>query len=209
MHPTARASIEQELRSKILESGSDASCYGFGPGPFRIAQHYDELVPYCMFILEHGPITSYLEVGIAHGGMLHLMTDVLSPETVRWIDLREVHRIGLARNIGAVQDAVPDAAGFYGDSHSPEASEFLADDVFDLALIDGDHSEVGVRQDALMVMPHIAPGGLLAFHDTHAPGETSAFMRKMDFAEHGFRVVGQWHAGGTSPGTTVLEKVLC
>lgn len=38
---------------------------------------------------------------------------------------------------------------------------------FDFALIDGDHSYEGALADAEAVLPHMAPGGRMAFHDAH------------------------------------------
>lgn len=38
---------------------------------------------------------------------------------------------------------------------------------FDLALIDGDHSYDGALDDAEAVLPRMAPGGRIAFHDAH------------------------------------------
>lgn len=38
---------------------------------------------------------------------------------------------------------------------------------FDLALIDGDHSYEGALADAEAVLPRLAPGGRIAFHDAH------------------------------------------
>lgn len=38
---------------------------------------------------------------------------------------------------------------------------------FEFALIDGDHSYEGALADAEAVLPHMAPGGRMAFHDAH------------------------------------------
>ena len=43
------------------------------------------------------------------------------------------------------------------------------DDLFDLATIDGDHSEEGAMRDFRNVAPRIAPGGMLVFDDLTNP----------------------------------------
>jgi hypothetical protein len=49
------------------------------------------------------------------------------------------------------------------DSHAPDFREFLAHaEPFDLALIDGDHSEAGCWEDFALVR---GKAGVLAFHD--------------------------------------------
>lgn len=40
---------------------------------------------------------------------------------------------------------------------------------FDLVMIDGDHSRAGVLTDARGVLPYVAPGGVLLFHDGFNP----------------------------------------
>lgn len=47
----------------------------------------------------------------------------------------------------------------------PEAVE-AAGGKFDLVLIDGDHTYQGVLRDAIGVMPHVADGAYLLFHDS-------------------------------------------
>ncbi|MGL4549727.1 MAG: class I SAM-dependent methyltransferase, partial [Gemmataceae bacterium] len=57
-----------------------------------------------------------------------------------------------------------------GDSHAPDAAEFLRrlGRTFDLVGIDGDHSYEGVKADWELVEPHLAPGAVVWFHDTRA-----------------------------------------
>jgi MMP 1-O-methyltransferase len=45
------------------------------------------------------------------------------------------------------------------------------DQQFDLAFIDGAHDRASVLEDAELAMPHLAPDGILAFHDYGRPGD--------------------------------------
>ena len=73
----------------------------------------------------------------------------------------------------------------------------------DLVFVDGDHSEAGVRLDWRLWSPHVAPGGVLVFHDARAgrpgggglPGPTAV-------VDELFR-----GPGGPPPGWRILEEV--
>lgn len=62
------------------------------------------------------------------------------------------------------------------EADSSSVVEMFAGSSFGFAFIDGDHSYEGVRADWLNYSPLVAPGGLIAFHDTwpnfdrHEPG---------------------------------------
>jgi predicted O-methyltransferase YrrM len=53
--------------------------------------------------------------------------------------------------------------------YSPQAlsaASSISGQPFDLVLIDGDHTAIGVEQDANAVLPLVAPGGHMVFHDS-------------------------------------------
>ena len=74
--------------------------------------------------------------------------------------------------------------------YSPDVLQSVyesAADPFDLALIDGDHTYTGVLRDANGVLPFVADGGYLLFHDSFFPDIALALH---DFAtEHSDQIV--------------------
>lgn len=121
----------------------------------------------------------YLEIGTLHGGSALLVAAAmdnvgsdgrlvcLDPEPKiapeHWARLQ--HRAKLLR--GLSPHALPEARS-------------LAGGLFDLILIDGDHTGAGVLRDATGVLTVAAPGAYLLFHDCFNPDVASgidAFMR--------------------------------
>lgn len=104
-------------------------------------------------------VRSYLEVGVEHGG-----TFAITVEVLRRFELRHA----LAVDLGPMPLLMrrwsrPEADFVAVNSHTPAFIELVQErGPFDLALIDGDHSEAGVRADFEAVRPHAR---MLAFHD--------------------------------------------
>jgi Methyltransferase domain len=103
-------------------------------------------------------IRSYVEVGLDQGGAFAITVEIL-------------RRFGLRRALGV--DLVPPRLLRYWsrpevmfaqvDSHSQEFVDLLREHApIDLALIDGDHTEAGVRSDFDALRPYTR---ILAFHD--------------------------------------------
>jgi len=64
----------------------------------------------------------------------------------------------------------------------------------DMIFFDGDHSDAGVRRDWADWSRHIVPGGVAAFHDSVAPGETTgppALVREILAGDTRFGLVCQ------------------
>lgn len=72
---------------------------------------------------------------------------------------------------------------------------------FDLALVDGDHTEEGAEADLHAVLPHCAPGGAVVFDDLNAP-ELLAVWRKVGASTPGF-TFHEWLADVPSFGVAV------
>ena len=121
-------------------------------------QFPNQLGPYLAAMTALG-IESYLEVGVEHGG-----TFAITVEILRRFGLRRA----LAVDLGPTPLLLrrwerPEVTFAAMNSHSPAFAELLAaHGPFDLALIDGDHSEEGVRQDFETIRPHAR---VLALHD--------------------------------------------
>lgn len=74
--------------------------------------------------------------------------------------------------------------------YSPDILEAVAAkavQAFDLVLIDGDHTHEGVKRDATGVLPYVAPGGYIPFHDSFFPEVRRAIDEFVD--EHSERIV--------------------
>lgn len=121
-------------------------------------QFPNQLGPYLAFMTGAG-VESYLEVGVEHGG-----TFAVTVEVLRRFGLRQA----LAVDLGPTPLLLgrwsrPEVRFAALNSHSPAFAELLErHGPFDLALIDGDHSEEGVRQDFEVIRPHAR---MLALHD--------------------------------------------
>jgi predicted O-methyltransferase YrrM len=90
-----------------------------------------------------------------------------------------------------------------GDSHAviPSLLAQRPDLMFDLILVDGDHTEAGALEDLKNVFPRLAPGGMLVFDDIAHPvhhyllglwrrciGELGLRVRCGEYLDHGHGV---------------------
>jgi hypothetical protein len=127
---------------------------GRGVQPIQFPNQFG---PYLAAMTEAG-IRSYVEVGLDQAGSFAITVEVL-------------RRFGLRRALGV--DLVPppllrlwsrpEVSFAQVDSHSQEFVALLREHApIDLAFIDGDHSEAGVRSDFETLRPYTR---ILAFHD--------------------------------------------
>lgn len=107
------------------------------------------------------------------------------------------------------------SAEFYtGDSHSvlPGLFRQNPDLLYDLILVDGDHSESGALQDLSDVFPRLAPGGMLVFDDIahpshlvllrvwrHCMASLGMKVRSAEYLDHGHGVAIAIRATGERP----------
>ncbi len=116
----------------------------------------------------HGPFQNSLEIGTAAGGTTRFIRELVTIERTVILDDGKHPRFPVWMNQN--RQHVKGLTEFIGDSHSPEARQFLDSLAtrFDLAAIDGDHSEEGVLADWKLVQPFLADGkrGIVWFHDT-------------------------------------------
>lgn len=126
-------------------------------------------------VVTNNRVSSYLEVGAGRGDTFHEIGMHMPPGS----RLMAVDRPGQAWGLqdsqkmldAAVADLIKqgyDASVFYGDSKQSDAFAFAMDQgLYDLVMIDGDHSYEGVKADwenyGIM-------GRMVAFHDIADPG---------------------------------------
>ena len=114
----------------------------------------------------------YLEIGTLHGGSALIVCSALDAlhSNARMVcldpkpQIAPVHLDVLKHRATVITGYSPDAL--------PQAQQ-AAGGPFDLVLIDGDHSRNGVVRDANGVLPFVAKGAHILFHDCHNPGVRS------------------------------------
>lgn len=123
-------------------------------------QYPVQFAPYLVELSKHG-IGSYLEIGTRHGGTFAITVEYLRRfGTIDWaVGLDLMPAPGLARYAAQHREVEHVTA----DSRSAAFRKVVEQRApIDLALIDGDHSEVGCRADFELLAPHAR---ILAFHD--------------------------------------------
>lgn len=167
-----------DFRGHIRACGSDGPCYGFPGGKYALSQNIEELNDYLVWLSENaGWVRSYLEIGIGGGGMPRMMSDVLELERVDVVDDGSHHaNEHVGGNLNAIRNKGIKVRQFEGSSHSWEARSFLNGQDYDLVLIDGDHSYVGVAMDCELVLDVTKPGALIVFHDVVSSVPVGRFL---------------------------------
>lgn len=136
-----------------------------------------------------------LEIGSLYGGTLWYWSHLPTIERIVTIDLPSdwaavADEVRAARPLWAGWMTGIDFYDIEGDSHLPEilgrVQQIQGVKFFDVAFIDGDHTEEGVRRDFELYAPLVKPGGVVAFHDTipngnrHEPGVVK-FTRELQW----------------------------
>ena len=159
------------LHARVCAAGTDDKWW-FGRayervGGLALLQNPEELAALCLLLRRSERRATYLEIGSAGGGTCRFLHQEVGFGRVLAIDDGRHPR---APEQDANFAAIGNVTRFVGDSHAPAARAFLAEHVpardVDIALIDGDHSLAGVRQDLRLVLDHCRPGALVVLHDT-------------------------------------------
>jgi hypothetical protein len=166
--PRSVLSDPAELEPRLAELGINAEFAPILPERLRrhagdgiqFSQYPSQFSRYLAFVGERG-VASYIEIGVDHGGTFLITTTYLNR-------LRTLERATAVDRF-----VVPNLRRFPGpalrtdvlrvDSTSSRFARYLDDcDPFDLALIDGDHSERGCRRDFERIREHAR---MIALHD--------------------------------------------
>jgi len=108
------------------------------------------------------PHPRLLEVGTADGGFARLLDDELACRSIRIIDNdpdKNEYREFLLPHL---------TSEFIGDAADAGPWLETEEEQHDLIIIDTDHEYEPTRKHTEVVLPHLAPGGLLVFHDAVA-----------------------------------------
>jgi Methyltransferase domain len=126
----------------------------------RFTQFPNQFGPYLVAVGGLG-VRSYMEIGVDHGGTFLITTAYLSRfaelERATAVDRFEAPTLREHPGPARTTDVLT------ADSTSRRVADYVAEYApFDLVLIDGDHSEQGVRRDLELVRPHARA---IALHD--------------------------------------------
>ena len=143
---------------------------------------------------------SFLEIGSAWGGTLHLYAGA-------WLGMRSVTSVDTGKHPAAMRRVIEDlrekegrdAVWLHGGSHDDSITAKAAKrGPFDFIHVDGDHSKPGVLEDWKRYWPMLAPGGLIAFHDilfNHGSTKVCAAWPEIRAGQDWAEIVGPfWHA---------------
>lgn len=171
----------EEIESFILECGQE-NLNGFGGtkiGGIYLQQIPDELAPCIAELLKYRDgIHNYLEVGSASGGSCFVFNHFFPLEKIVLIDNNGLGRQGVRNEV---------LKGiFHQELIGMSDDEFVVGSVskmgimFDLIVLDSDHSYQNVRLEAALYLPYLRPGGFLFIHDTvYASGGSGRVMREL------------------------------
>lgn len=154
----------EEIEKFILDSGSD-SLDVFGgkyEGGVHVQQIPDELAPLILAILESGQsISSYLEVGVAAGGLTSIINHFFKPENITLIDENKHFKARYRADVlGKMK-----RNEIIGNSHDPAIVERAAGS-YDLIVLDADLSYEGTVREIFNYVPMLNKGGFLMLHDS-------------------------------------------
>ncbi len=109
-----------------------------------------------------------LEIGTARGGTLFIWSQLASKRVIS-CDINDLSRQRPLYEQFASPKSNCDCRLVIGNSHDPSfaasVEKMFDGEKVDFLFIDGDHTEVGVRQDYELYKHMVRPGGLIAFHD--------------------------------------------
>jgi predicted O-methyltransferase YrrM len=116
-----------------------------------------------------------VEVGVYQGATSARLAAVMAPTGCLWLvdpyrrETRWERLLGFSANELVARRSVQpwaERVRFVRRASSAAARELALDQGAELIFIDADHSYAAVREDFLAWAPHLAPRGLLAFHDS-------------------------------------------
>ncbi len=182
----------------VSEAASSVSVWEF-------QQDHDELASLLWYVANNGrqPMR-YLEIGAGSGMVAKTIDSVMHFATMHVIDN---NYYDFAQSDRA--DRLPDATEWVGDSSSAACRDAVQqwDMEFDFVLIDGGHTYRECKSDTLLVLPHLAEGAYVAFHDknwayTEPGGDPDAGVKGWLAELHDGAVPGldeePWQSGNTA-----------
>jgi predicted O-methyltransferase YrrM len=162
----------EEIERYVKQAGSEISpdFVGSVEGGIYAQQAPDEFSQCMKYLMDNGPINSYLEVGVAAGGTVYLVNYFLRPETIVLIDDDKhpsaFRRKEVLKGIKRYEIIGQSSSG----KTTAQLEQIMGDKGFDLVLIDAEHSYTNCKRDAMIYKQYINKGGYLLFHDSSQDG---------------------------------------
>lgn len=169
----------EEISNKMIEYGSanwDDTGFPIKEDGYYIIQNIHEYPIYLNKIIEHfantdkNQLEKVMFIGVGGGGEVKLFTDFVKCKNVITIDNGEYQEIfkHWERNRGNINcDLLID---FLEPSTKPWFNEYLRlkfkEDI-DFIMIDGDHTDCGIRNDIEIATEVLKKEGLMVLHDTN------------------------------------------
>jgi hypothetical protein len=170
---------ESDLVLRIYMAGSDdlRTFGGLYQGAYYLQQSPEEAAEFITLAKRHLSHPRLLEVGSAAGGFAKLLDDEVVCRSVRIIDDNK-HPQAHWRPF-----RLPHVAGEYVGM-AEHSGPWLAEqnELYDLMIVDTDHRYETERKNVTTVLPYLAPGGLLVFHDAVActgPGQVGQLLDEL------------------------------
>ena len=167
------ARLEPDEYTQYLQS-----YYQTGLEHFGEAWRYADIVTVLLAAARLVHPQNYLEVGVRHGRSVAIVAAACPQVDIVGFDLwvkdyagmpnpgpdfvrKELNKLGYAGSLGLIS----------GDSYStlPAYFQIHPDAFFDLATVDGDHSQAGAEKDLRIVLSRLKLGGVAVFDDINHP----------------------------------------
>jgi cephalosporin hydroxylase len=201
----------KEVEKDIISFGSDD--IGVFGGEFQggiFAQQIpDELAP-CIVDLQdnfdQSEPWSYLEIGVAAGGLAFIVDHYFKPDKMVLIDDNLHHKAKFRPEILKAIQRVELVGKSFEDRIVKAAQEHAP---YYLMMIDGDHHYPGVKLDFTLYSPMLDVGGFLMFHDS-ALKEWGVYQLVMELKEdQDWELVGEYVSSAhySFCGLTLFRKV--
>jgi len=200
-----------EIEKFILDAGSDnlPTFGGRFEGGIHLQQCPDEIAPCLVDLLKYKDeieIRNYLEIGSAAGGSCFVFNHFFPLKKIVLIDDNKHGKHSLRSTI--LKDVNYQELIGRSDDEAVVNAVTQMDTLFDLIVLDGDHSYQCVKVDTAIYLQFLRPGGFLFLHDTvYAPGGDGRVMREL--AAGGMELVAEYVSQkGPKCGIGLLRKAV-
>jgi predicted O-methyltransferase YrrM len=193
----------KDIEQYIIDAGSD--CLEVFGGKFEggvnVQQIPDELAPCILAIIESGQIIkSYLEIGVAAGGLTSIMNHFFQPVNIVLVDDGLHHKAKYRTEI--LQEIKREE--IIGDVHDAEVVKQAAGS-YDIIILDADLSYEGTAKEIFNYVPMLNPGGFLMFHDSVYSTDVARVVKELKQNED-FEFIGEYVSAKQKPCGVALFK---
>lgn len=205
----AKAGIQESnkletIEQFIIDAGSDdlPTFGGKFEGGVHVQQIPDELAPCILAIIESGwIIKSYLEIGVAAGGLTSIMNNFFKPGNIVLVDGNNHHKARLRPDVlqGIKREEI------IGDVHDLEVVK-RASGAYDMIILDADLSYEGTAKEIFNYVSMLNQGGFLMFHDSVYSADVARIVSELKL-ESDFEFIGEYVSAKQKPcGVALFRK---